>query len=225
MRIVFVLALLIPSLAGAQTAESGSQTSPADKPRAHLSIINQKNESIDECFATLTKEPSQHPGVRVKFVVSKEGTPTLMIASEAENPDLTKCVLDVVATVKFPPGPRDVLMNYNFAFKQEFPPHDGSSYNKEFIRQVIGENEESIQHCHDIGLKEDPGLHGNIQTKFYIWYDGTVLKSTIESSTLNNPDVELCIQEAILGMRFPEPPLMVVVAYPLDFKTKGKGHE
>ena len=180
---------------------------------------------IDECFATFTEEPSQHPGVRVKFVVSKEGTPTLMMASEAENANLTKCVLDVVASVKFPPGSREVLMNYNFAFKQEFPPHDGSSYKKEFIRQVLAENEESIQRCHDIGLKEDHELHGNILTKFYIWYDGTVLKSTIESSTLNNPDVELCVQEAILGMRFPEPSLMVIVAYPSHVKTKGQGDE
>lgn len=192
---------------------------------AHNGVIADNAPLIDECFATLTKEPSQHPGVRVKFVVSKEGTPTLMIASEAENPDLTKCVLDVVSAMKFPPAPREVLMNYNFAFNQEALGDDVGPYERDYIRQVVHENAKRIESCHRVEMQKVPALGGKLMTKFYIWYDGSVLFSSIESSTLNNLNVERCIQEEVLELRFPKPPKMITVFYPFHFMTKGRGDE
>lgn len=192
---------------------------------AQQGIIAASGPLIDECFATFTEEPSQYPGVRVKFVVSKEGRPTLIMASEAENPNLTKCVLDVVAALKFPPAPREVLMNYNFAFKQEAPGDDVNPYERDYIRQVVHENAKRIETCYTVEMQKVPGLRGNVMTKFYISYDGTVLLSSIENSTLNNLDVERCILEEVLEFRFPAPPQIITVFYPFHFMTKGKGDE
>lgn len=85
------------------------------------------------------------------------------------------------------------------------------------IEAVVRQNENQIISC--VQDAENQGLQGMVKIKFAIAKDGSVSKSQIRESTLNNFSGEPCIKRAFRNFQFPEPPGggIVIVFYPLIF--------
>ncbi len=87
------------------------------------------------------------------------------------------------------------------------------------IRQTIMRRMGMIKYCYEKVLKKNPQLHGKVVVKFTINAKGRVTKYSIESSTLNNEEVEGCVLRVIRRLRFPPPKEggEVTVSYPIVF--------
>ncbi len=84
---------------------------------------------------------------------------------------------------------------------------------------VIKRRMKELRYCYQRILREFPTLAGKITVKFIIAPDGTVAAAATKSTTMNNPQVEDCINGRFRKMLFPEPRGggIVVVTYPFIF--------
>jgi TonB family protein len=58
--------------------------------------------------------------------------------------------------------------------------------------------------CYDKGLKEHPGIEGDLTVKFVIDPQGTVTEASVDSSksTINEPSVGACVTDVIKKIKF-----------------------
>ena len=72
-----------------------------------------------------------------------------------------------------------------------------------------------------------PGESGRILVSFIIENNGRVQKAQVQSSTLGNPRVESCIEQAATFFRFPPVGAegIVVVTYPFEVSLPADGEE
>lgn len=84
---------------------------------------------------------------------------------------------------------------------------------------TLRHNFDSIRDCYRRGLKRSFSLSGALTEKVAVGQDGTVFAATASTSTLNDTDMQNCIDSAFLTFRYP--PLsrgsLVLVYYPLAF--------
>jgi len=75
--------------------------------------------------------------------------------------------------------------------------------------------------CYDAELSKDYSLHGTIIVHFTIQSDGSVSKSGIKKTTMNNIVVEKCVAHIIKNIPFPALIAgdIVIVNYPFEFKS------
>ena len=87
------------------------------------------------------------------------------------------------------------------------------------VRAVLARQRRAFQYCYQRELVKDPSLEGRVVLKFVIHPTGDVSKSTVKSSTLDNAQVENCLSQRVLRLRFPEPEGggIAVVSFPLSF--------
>jgi hypothetical protein len=87
---------------------------------------------------------------------------------------------------------------------------------REVIRRIVRRHLNEIKFCYDQGLLKRADLSGRISIKFLITSNGAVQGATVESSTLDDPSVEVCIAKAVRRMTFPKPEDggIVFVTYP-----------
>lgn len=90
---------------------------------------------------------------------------------------------------------------------------------KSHIDAVIKKHLSEVRNCYKDGLEDNPKLAGKVIVKFVISKDGAVTSAETKSSTLNDKDVEGCINERFLTFEFkkPEGGGIVVVSYPFVF--------
>lgn len=90
---------------------------------------------------------------------------------------------------------------------------------RSLIDAVIKRNMAQIRYCYQRELTKNPALEGKITVKFVIAKDGTVSQATTKSTTMNNANVESCINSRFMRMQFPEPKGggIVIVSYPFVF--------
>jgi TonB family protein len=94
------------------------------------------------------------------------------------------------------------------------------SLSKEAIRRVIRQHLNEVRFCYEQKLAVKPDLEGRVAVKFVIAPDGSVKGSKVDSSTVNDAEVEACIAKAVARWTFPIPPDggLVVATYPFIFK-------
>ncbi len=90
---------------------------------------------------------------------------------------------------------------------------------RETIRRVMRQHRREIRDCYQRELQRNPDLAGRVVVFFTIDPAGSVAQARIESSDLNNSDVENCVVGRIRRFRFPQPstPGLVNVNYPFMF--------
>jgi hypothetical protein len=90
------------------------------------------------------------------------------------------------------------------------------------IDAVIQRNQTHIRYCYQRELGTQPRLRGKVTVRLVITRDGTVSSASIESSTLNHAEVESCVTEKLMRLKFPEPRggNIVVVSYPFIFSQE-----
>jgi TonB family protein len=73
------------------------------------------------------------------------------------------------------------------------------------IRRVITEHRREIVACYESALQRNPELEGRVVIEWVIAPDGAVAAAKVANTTLNNADVEACMQRRVRQWRFPEP--------------------
>jgi hypothetical protein len=98
--------------------------------------------------------------------------------------------------------------------------NDGLS--REHIARVLERAQSQFRHCYDQALGRAPNLHGKVSLEFTIGQDGSV-SGTRAVSTLQDREVEGCLERVVRRLRFAEPKGggTVSVKYPLVFTTSG----
>jgi pSer/pThr/pTyr-binding forkhead associated (FHA) protein len=97
------------------------------------------------------------------------------------------------------------------------------SLDKEIIRRIIRRHLNEVRFCYEKELMHKQDLYGRIMIQFTISGQGQVVASIVQNSTMNNPNVEQCIAQAVRRWEFPKPQGggIVVVSYPFVLKAAG----
>ncbi len=90
---------------------------------------------------------------------------------------------------------------------------------KSEIGAVIERHLNQLRYCYQRELVNEDDLAGKITVKFVIAEDGSVSSAATKRSTMNDSDVESCLNGRFMRMRFPEPEGggIVVCTYPFIF--------
>lgn len=96
------------------------------------------------------------------------------------------------------------------------------SIDKDAVRRVVRSNLAIFKKCYEDSYKNDNTLEGKIVITWNIDSEGTVLKSWIKSTKMNNKNVEDCLLEKVKTLTFPKAPQGTVaeVQYPFIFQGK-----
>jgi TonB family protein len=75
---------------------------------------------------------------------------------------------------------------------------------REDIQTIVMSRRDEARACYDKGLKDHPGIEGDLTVKFVIDPQGTVTDASVDSSksTINEPTVGACIVDIIKKIKF-----------------------
>ena len=91
-------------------------------------------------------------------------------------------------------------------------------YPREIVQRIVRANFPRLRACYDTGLKSDPGMRGNVTTRFIIDQTGAVETASLAGSTLSSPAVASCVVGVFNTMSFPAPETgKALVSYPIEF--------
>ncbi len=90
---------------------------------------------------------------------------------------------------------------------------------KSEIDRIVKQHLSQIRYCYQKELNRQPSLKGKVVIRFVIAADGSVSRSEVQSTSMNNGVVEACVAERFYRMRFPRPQGggLVIVTYPFVF--------
>ena len=92
---------------------------------------------------------------------------------------------------------------------------------KQEIGRVIRRNLARFKYCYEKELNSNPNLSGKISIYFTIAPTGSVAKSSIRETSMNDENVERCTLKVMNSLKFPQPRGggIVVVTYPFVFAS------
>ena len=92
---------------------------------------------------------------------------------------------------------------------------------KEIIRRIIRRHINEVKYCYQKELQVKPGLYGRVVIQFTISGTGQVVMAVVQSSTMNNRNVETCIARAVRRWLFPKPKGggIVIVSFPFVLRS------
>jgi outer membrane biosynthesis protein TonB len=96
-----------------------------------------------------------------------------------------------------------------------------SSIDKDAIRRLIRKNKNAIKGCYDRALSQNKGISGKVVLSWKIAAGGKMISPKVKSSSLNNSQIEQCIINRLMVLKFPEPGKNEIaeVDYPFVFKA------
>ncbi len=91
---------------------------------------------------------------------------------------------------------------------------------REAIRRAMRRQRRAIQACYEEALQTVRDLSGKVVVRFIVGPDGTVMKATVASSTLEHLGAERCIVDKVKLLRLPAIPDggVTEVSYPFVFR-------
>ena len=97
-------------------------------------------------------------------------------------------------------------------------PKIGDFCEKSNIQRVVRAKTNAVKYCFEKQLQSNPKLSGKIVASWNVGLDGSVIKASIASSTMNSKPVEGCITRVIKRMRFQKPKGGIcIINYPFIF--------
>lgn len=95
-----------------------------------------------------------------------------------------------------------------------------SNIDKDAIRRLIRRNRNALAGCYERALDRNSNVSGKVVLSWRIINGGKMISPKVKSSTLNNSQVEQCIINRLMVLRFPDPgPNEIAeVDYPFVFK-------
>lgn len=96
-----------------------------------------------------------------------------------------------------------------------------SSIDKDAIRRLIQKNKNAIKGCYDRALSRNKSISGKVVLSWKIAAGGKMISPRVKSTSLNNSDIEQCIINRLMVLKFPEPGAgeIALVDYPFVFKA------
>jgi TonB family protein len=95
-----------------------------------------------------------------------------------------------------------------------------TSIDKEVIRRVVRKNTPALRRCYQQALAKQPGLVGRMFVRFTITPSGRVSSAVVVESTLQNPEMEVCVLRVIHQMLFPTNRVgNLIINYPFVFNS------
>ncbi len=76
---------------------------------------------------------------------------------------------------------------------------------REIVQRIVRQRHAQLRRCYATGLKDKATLKGRIAIRFTIDAAGTIVKPSLEASTLADKNVETCIVRTFASMKFPDP--------------------
>jgi TonB family protein len=75
---------------------------------------------------------------------------------------------------------------------------------REDIQTIVMARRDDARACYDKGLKDHPGIEGDLTVKFVIDPEGTVTEASVDSgkSTINEPSVGACVVDVVKKIKF-----------------------
>ena len=95
---------------------------------------------------------------------------------------------------------------------------EGGGLTKEQVARVVRAHQNAIKFCYEKELQRKPALGGKIEVYWVIVPDGSVEKSKIAVTTMDDGAVEGCIARQVKQWVFPKSDGRTVVQYPFLFK-------
>ncbi|MBT3219538.1 MAG: energy transducer TonB [Proteobacteria bacterium] len=77
--------------------------------------------------------------------------------------------------------------------------------NRSSVEQVVATRQEERRSCYAPLLQDNPDLSGKVEVEFMVSAEGTVARSSVKSSTINDEEVEDCLARDFETLTFPEP--------------------
>ncbi|MGF1510380.1 MAG: AgmX/PglI C-terminal domain-containing protein [Myxococcota bacterium] len=95
------------------------------------------------------------------------------------------------------------------------------SLSREEIARVIRQNFPRFRYCYEKQLNADPDLGGKVSVHFTIAPTGSVARSSVRETSMDNQVVERCVAGVMKSLQFPRPRGggIVVVTYPFVFSS------
>lgn len=93
---------------------------------------------------------------------------------------------------------------------------------RETIQRVVRQHRREMKYCYEKELQTNPGLEGRVVVEFTIAPSGEVVAALVDQSTLENAEVENCMQNKIRHWTFPpvDDVQMAKVSYPFNFSPE-----
>lgn len=91
---------------------------------------------------------------------------------------------------------------------------------KAVIRRIMTQHLSKVKSCYEQRLAASPTLAGRVAVKFIISGTGQVQLAAVAETTIEDPEMESCVVEAVKRIKFPQPEGggIVIVTYPFEFK-------
>lgn len=105
----------------------------------------------------------------------------------------------------------------------DLPPYEQAKVagllRKDQIREVVRDHIDEVRECYDARLAAKPDAAGRVAISFTIGAEGSVTAATVESSSMDDEEMETCVADTIRSWVFPAPEHggPVVVTYPFNF--------
>lgn len=94
-------------------------------------------------------------------------------------------------------------------------PNVKGNLDRELIKRVIRRHINEIKFCYEKSLVRNPGIEGRAMVSFTIGTNGSVVASSMQSSSLKHPETEACMVQAVRRWEFPKPQNgIVMITYP-----------
>lgn len=95
-----------------------------------------------------------------------------------------------------------------------------SSVDHSLIDATIRRHYAQIRYCYEKRLPQHPTMEGTLTIRFQLEIDGTIAWAEVKNSTLEAPEVGVCVQEAFLSWIWPSGYSVRIISYPFIFKRK-----
>lgn len=91
---------------------------------------------------------------------------------------------------------------------------------KDALREVIHANRSQVRSCYEGLIDRFPTLEGKVVIRCIISADGSVSEPSVDSSTVNNAELEACVVDRVQRWAFPKPGggIRVMFRYPYVFR-------
>jgi hypothetical protein len=81
----------------------------------------------------------------------------------------------------------------------------GGKLDKEVVKEYIRKQLAKIRWCYQMAFQKNPDLEGKLTVSFIISPTGSVMSAKVINSTLNDAELEGCVEKKIMTWRFPAP--------------------
>ena len=102
-------------------------------------------------------------------------------------------------------NPKFLEKNVKITPSADFTMEGSGELAEDVVRKYVGQQMAKIRWCYQKAFEKNPNLDGELTVSFVVSPTGSVMSAKVVSSTLDDDDLEGCIENKVLTWRFPAP--------------------